>query len=801
MKIIMFFFLIISFPMAGQIMYDFENSSAGLWMQSDSGRWDTSSFNPVNGNYSLHHIYDNAGAGHDQISLSHHALLLDSATVTWQFKIRHGYNPSSNNNWAVFLVSDKSSSYMYPGADVNGYVLGVNFAGNDDLVKLWKVTSGNTYEIASTNFNWQENAGTAKNVEFEVTRNIQGHWTINAVVTAHNSTTTETAFNNPATLGTAMDSEHNYSLFFGIYYKYSATQDQQLWFDDLYINGYFYDDSISNLFYNPGPYDILITEIMADPEPPVLLPEFEYIEVFNKSNYDINLSGWRIAAGNSQVTLPRFIIKSKDYSIITKFGNNFGMEYTTDIIYAEGFPSLNNSGQTVTIKDKNNSAIHSVSYSDKWYKTNYKSEGGWSLEIIDVNNPCGKGVNWAESTDIKGGTPGEANSSAGHNPDNTSPFPKRVAVISDSAIQICFNEPMDSLSLINCGSYSVDNNIGYAASIIPVYPDFSTVKLGFDNVFKKEILYTITMDNEIKDCAGNALHNNSKASFAVPEAVDSLDLVINEVLFNAGNNGADFVELYNRSKKNIDIQYFCISVSKLFSEKTGDYNPVTREHFLLFPGEYVIISADTSIISENYAITSPNCMIEPETLPSFPNNEGIVIITDNRLNILDKLHYSEDMHFKLLNSPEGVSLERISSERPTNDINNWHSASEDSKFATPGYRNSQNNDFEPPERQITVYPEVFSPDNDGYNDYVNIYYRFDEPGSIANVTVFDSKGRIVKRLVRNTMLGTEGVFIWDGATGNNTRAAIGIYLIYTEIFDLNGKIYKFKNICVLALKI
>jgi len=194
-------------------------------------------------------------------------------------------------------------------------------------------------------------------------------------------------------------------------------------------------------------------------------------------------------------------------------------------------------------------------------------------------------------------------------------------------------------------------------------------------------------------------------------------------------------------------------------------------------------------------------MIEPDNLPSLPDDEGIVIITDNKLNILDEFHYCEDIHFKLLNSGEGVSLERINSERPTNDPNNWHSASEDCNFATPGYRNSQHNEYEPGKKQITVNPEIFSPDNDGYNDYVNIFYRFDEPGCIASITVFDSKGRIIKRLVKNTLLGTDGVFMWDGINENNTRAHAGIYLIYSEIFDLNGKIYKFKNICVLALKI
>jgi hypothetical protein len=793
MKIIVAFFIIIPISLTGQVEQDFEDSSAAKWTQSDYGRWEASSFKPINGKYSLHHIYDNPAAGHDQISIGYNALLLDSANATWRFKIRHGYNPSSNNNWGFFLVADKNSLLMFPGVDINGYVLGVNFTGNDDLVKLWKITSGKIYELANTNFNWQENAGTDKNVGFEVSRDITGWWTIGAD-TSHIS-------DNFITIGKVRDSEHNYSLFSGIYYKYSATQDRQLWFDDLYINGYFCDDSTGILYYDPCPFDILITEIMADPLPPVMLPGCEYIELFNRSKHDMNLSGWEITAGNSQATLPNFLARSNEYAVLTGNGNSFDTGNPSAIICVEGFPVLNNTGQTITLKDKNKVVIHSVRYTDKWYYPEYKSEGGWSLEIIDTNNPCGEGANWTASSDPKGGTPGKVNSAAACNPDNTRPSVRRTAVISDSAIQIYFDESLYSLSLTNRKSYFVENGIGYPAYVNPVQPDFSSVKLGFDNVFSKKIMYSIRLDSVIKDCAGNPLKNNTSSVFAMPEAADSLDLVINEVLFNATNNGTDFVELYNRSKKIIDIRNFCIASGKLFSEKTMDYNPVTSDHFPLFPGEYIVISADTGMLRSRYACTNSSCMIQSATFTSLPDKEGIVIITDDRLNILDELHYCEDSHFGLLNSSEGVSLERINSDRPTNDPNNWHSASEDHGFATPGYRNSQYNDFEPAEKKITVYPEVFSPDNDGYNDYVNVYYSLDEPGSVASIIIFDSSGRPVKYLARNTMLGTEGVFMWDGTNENNMRASIGIYLIYTEIFDLQGKVYRLKNTCVLALKI
>ncbi len=74
------------------------------------------------------------------------------------------------------------------------------------------------------------------------------------------------------------------------------------------------------------------------------------------------------------------------------------------------FPSLGNLGDRIVLRDPGGTAIDSVAYSLSWYHSSEKADGGWSLELIDVNNPCGEGDNWTASEDIDGGTPGEINS-------------------------------------------------------------------------------------------------------------------------------------------------------------------------------------------------------------------------------------------------------------------------------------------------------------------------------------------------------------------------------------------------------
>ena len=159
------------------------------------------------------------------------------------------------------------------------------------------------------------------------------------------------------------------------------------------------------------------------------------------------------------------------------------------------------------------------------------------------------------------------------------------------------------------------------------------------------------------------------------------------------------------------------------------------------------------------------------------------------------------MHFKLLSDKEGVSLERINYDLPSDDPDNWHSASEEVGFATPAYINSQFTDaINVEDETIKIEPKVFSPDNDGFDDFVNISYKFDEPGHVANIYIYDSKGRLIRHLTNNRFLSPEGVIIWDGLNGNNEKVRAGIYILYLEIFDLNGNVKKYKKTVVCATK-
>ena len=173
---------------------------------------------------------------------------------------------------------------------------------------------------------------------------------------------------------------------------------------------------------------------------------------------------------------------------------------------------------------------------------------------------------------------------------------------------------------------------------------------------------------------------------------------------------------------------------------------------------------------------------------------------DKWLQIIDEFAYNDEMHFPLLSSTEGVSLERISYERSASDQRNWHSAAEDAGFCTPGYENSQLVNTINPEIKIGVEPEIFTPDNDGREDFTNICYSFDQPGNVISIWIFDPMGRIIRQLASNLLVGTSGCVTWDGTDDQGQRARMGIYLVYVRLFDLEGKARQIKKSCVLSVK-
>ncbi len=282
-----------------------------------------------------------------------------------------------------------------------------------------------------------------------------------------------------------------------------------------------------------------------------------------------------------------------------------------------------------------------------------------------------------------------------------------------------------------------------------------------------------------------------------PVIIEPGDILLNEVLFNPIDDGADYVEIYNYSEKTIPLNKLYLASRDNDSELTQIYT-LTTNKTILQPQSYLALTKDTAGVFPWFTIKCPDCFLQMDKFPSYNNDEDDVVLLNNDLKIIDEFHYDEKMHSPLLYDQEGISLERVSFTSPTNEKSNWHSASTESGYGTPGYENSQVLNMEIEKVSVTFEPEAFSPNNDGYNDIYTIHIQTDKPGYICNTWIYDSSGLLVRKLINNNILGTSDTFSWNGKDENGKNQKLGVYVVLVEIFNTEGYIKQFKDGVVLT---
>ena len=543
-------------------------------------------------------------------------------------------------------------------------------------------------------------------------------------------------------------------------------------------------------------YDVVISEIMADPSPVIGLPNAEWVELRNVTTSAVNLLNWKIGDATTQSgSMPLFYLQPDSSVIICSVGSAPMLSVFGAVVPVTNFPSLDNDGDQLFVRSATGSIIHSIAYTSAWYQSDLKKEGGWSLEMIDIKNPCGITNNWKASIDPLGGTPGKKNSIDGITFDQTGPVMRYSFVIDSLTLVAVFDKPLDSLKAAVISNYNISDGLTIS-SAVTIPPLFYQVQLRLVNPMLLDKIYNLSVVN-VTDCKGNPVPAGNKVKSGRPVDAGVSELVINEILFNPRSNANDYVEFYNNSKKIFDASRLYIA-NRNNTGVISSIRQISSKPFYIFPGEYLIITQDAENLRLNYLVENPDFVIELSSLPSYPDDEGDVVLLNLQGEVIDEVKYQKSWHFKLISNDEGISLERIDPSGVSNDASNWHSAASTAGFGTPSYKNSQFRQAISINARVEVQPEIFSPDNDGRDDFAIVQYQLAEPGYVANIIIFDVNGRPVRYLARNATLGLNGHWNWDGLGDKGNKLPVGIYIIYTEIFNLQGKIKKFKNTVVLA---
>ncbi|QSE98281.1 lamin tail domain-containing protein [Fulvivirga lutea] len=547
--------------------------------------------------------------------------------------------------------------------------------------------------------------------------------------------------------------------------------------------------------------DVIITEIMANPNAETSLPNAEYLEIYNRTNNTLILNNWSISDASSTSIFPYFVLDPNNYAILTSAQNAPLFDSDIDIISLTSLPSLNNSGDVLTLKNEVGVLLDSVNYTSSWYRSSIKDDGGFSLEIIDLNDPCSDNLNWIATEDETGGTPGKQNSVFSEISDNQGPEIVSAIGLAPDTILVTFNELLDANS-IETALITLSNNLEVerrmSEDLVNMY-----VILSESTPLQSGVSYWIEFNN-LTDCPGNLISDGSNtAQFSLIEEAELTDLHINEILFNPRTGGVDFVELYNSSNKFINLDGWKLTNGEIIENEIelGTIRELGSQTNFIGPASYVAVTADILLLANQYPKSDPANYIEISSLPSYPNEEGLVVLMNKDSVIAEFFNYYEDLHNPLFNETDGVSLERVTITNPVNEQENWFSASSAEDFATPGYINSSSRSEIPASQgELTISPKVIVPDGDGIDDFTTISYSFDQGGYAITITILDVNGREIKSIAQNDFVNTDGFYIWDGSNNAGERVRVGYYIIYAEAFGSTGQVQEFKEKVVIGAK-
>ena len=537
--------------------------------------------------------------------------------------------------------------------------------------------------------------------------------------------------------------------------------------------------------------DIVITEIMAKPNPSVQLPEVEWIEIYNTTDRTLTLEGCKISSPAKTGTLNDYILEPHDYAVLCSYNAMLELSaLTTKICVVESMPALNNDGTLLTLKNKQNHTISLVEYSTDWYDSEpFKANGGWSLERRDPTNPLSNSTTWAPSIDPRGGTPAESNSIACSMPDELIPCITGLGIEDNRSVHVYFNKPMQGEIIELKKSIIVVGNS--LKSLNWVEPQRQTLNLYLTEPLDSN--YAIDINFLDMRCVSGLSMPDTTITLALPHHAQYMDIIFNELMPYVSNGNSKFIELYNNSD-------FYLDLSRLMLSNRDENNNLKGSKIfcststILPPHRFAIISPDTNLINCPLGI-NPHSIYLTATLPSMPATEGTLVLTDRSGYVIDEIHYFDSWHHPQLTDLHDISLERINPMSPTQSSDNWSSCSIKN---TAGWQNSQSINIQNgvSNKHFWLENNRFSPNNDGHQDHLIIHHNLPNAGYTITIDAYTRHGAHVCSITNNQLLSPQGYTLWDGTNKDNQTLPAGLYVLVIQASHPNGSKITKKLICI-----
>ena len=488
------------------------------------------------------------------------------------------------------------------------------------------------------------------------------------------------------------------------------------------VANYEYDQDLSNnekarrIYPSYPRRSIIVNEVLFNPQD----GECEWVELMNNSSLTINLKNWTIedlfnnptekliSKRNYRLSPDCKLVIARDSSFL-----DFHSEEPENFILLD-LPNLNNTSDGIVLKDGNASIIDSLLYFGRWLEINKRS-----LERIFATGETNDSTNWSSSVDAEFSTPGRKNS--------VTPYARDLSVhaITIDTARINTEFIPISVNIVNCGlqTSSSSNLIFYddlngdgSGSEDEEIGEISVEEIApFDSLFAEFLLpnpqigYSLLA--EIVFMEDERQENNSAFIKILPHYPNAT-VKINEIHYAPSNGEPEWIEFFNCSNKEINIENF--NVSDLFTEPRPSV--VSDSLVIIAANSYFVLAKDSSIYDYHDEIPSP---VIVKSFANLNNDTDGIILQDSYGTTLDSVTFNSNW-----GGVNGCSLERIRLNLPATDSANW-SSSIDAELSTPGRINS----VSPKIHDFSVDSIYYTPTFPNQNETVHLFAAISNNGT------------------------------------------------------------------------
>ncbi len=442
---------------------------------------------------------------------------------------------------------------------------------------------------------------------------------------------------------------------------------------------------------------VVVSEIMYNP--PGTLPEF--IELSNITATPLDMALWRFSDG-VDFTFPNFTAATPSAHLLLPY-EKILISPVSDAATRAAYPgipggvrifgpwnvttSLSNSGESITVKDKNGVIVCTVNYSDggKWAVA--PDGAGHSLVLADEDRSIDDWRVWRASTN-RLGSPGVADPAA--------------PAVGLAINEVRFNTTTGRVEWVELRNNSATTTISAATMVLSAATDLSNPVALSGNVTPGAVVsfnVDFATDNggdvrvHLADAAGNVrdavkltrvagrpsqqvFPTGSRQWFtdttdtrdAQNNPARNTDIVINEIMADppSGQRDGEFIELYNKGVAAVNVGGWRLD---------DDVDLTIPANTMIAPGGYLVLAANAAFLNTNYGGLSA----VGNWSGSLANSGNRVQLKDSFGNLVDQVDYRFGGEWPELAAGDGSSLELANPESDNSVGSSWRDSDESAK--------------------------------------------------------------------------------------------------------------------------